>query len=119
MQAVDITVQTNAEPEALQGTVMIVFTEVATPLDAKVSGKAKRPSAPGAVLAEMERELKQARQEARIARDEMQIFQEEARCANEELQSTNEELQSTNEEMQTLNKSLMPRWATCPGRTMT
>ncbi len=106
MQAVDITVQTIAEPEGLRGSVMIVFTDVATPLDAKPSGKAKRPSTPGAVLAQMERELQQAREEARIARDEMQIFQEEARCANEELQSTNEELQSTNEELQSTNEEM-------------
>jgi two-component system CheB/CheR fusion protein len=106
MQAVDITVQTIAEPEGLRGSVLIVFTDVATPLDAKPSGKAKRPSAPGEVLAQMERELQQAREEARIARDEMQIFQEEARCANEELQSTNEELQSTNEELQSTNEEM-------------
>ena len=58
------------------------------------------------MLAQMERELEQARQEARITRDEMQTFQEEARCANEEMQSMNEELQSTNEELQMLNHEL-------------
>jgi hypothetical protein len=31
VQAVDITVQPISEPEALQGMVMIVFTDVATP----------------------------------------------------------------------------------------
>ncbi len=104
-QAVDITVQAAAEPEALRGSVMIVFTDVATSLEAKVSGKAKRSSA-AAVMVQMERELEQARQEARNSRDEMQTLQEEAKCANEELQSTNEELQSTNEELQTLNHEL-------------
>ena len=104
MQAVDITVQAIAEPEALRGSVMIVFTDVATSAEAKVSRKAKQSS--GAALIQMERELEQARQEARITRDEMQIFQEEARCANEEMQSMNEELQSTNEELQMLNHEL-------------
>ncbi len=70
----------------------------------KVSGKAKRSTSD--MLAQMERELEQARQEARITRDEMQTFQEEARCANEEMQSMNEELQSTNEELQMLNHEL-------------
>ena len=106
MQAVDITVQTIAEPEALRGSVMIVFTDVATPPEAKVSGKAKRSSAAGTALAQMEQELQQARQEVQIARDEMQIFQEEARSANEEMQSTNEELQSTNEELQSTNEEM-------------
>jgi two-component system CheB/CheR fusion protein len=102
--AVDITVQAIAEPSALRGSVMIVFTDVATPRELRASGKANRSTSE--MLAQMERELEQARQEARITRDEMQTFQEEARCANEEMQSMNEELQSTNEELQMLNHEL-------------
>jgi hypothetical protein len=106
IQAVDITVQMIAEPEGLRGSVMIVFSDVATTPEVKVTVQAKRPSATRAVLAQMERELQQARQDLRIARDEMQIFQEEARSANEEMQSMNEELQSTNEELQSTNEEL-------------
>ena len=84
---------------------MIVFTDVATSSEAKVSGKAKRSSTAAAQV-QLERELELARQEAKITRDEMQIFQEEAKSANEELQSMNEELQSANEELQTLNHEL-------------
>jgi hypothetical protein len=102
--AVDITVQAIAEPSALRGSVMIVFTDVATLRELRGSGKATRSTSE--MLAQMERELEQARQEARITRDEMQTFQEEARCANEEMQSMNEELQSTNEELQMLNHEL-------------
>jgi len=104
MQSVDITIQGIAEPEALRGSVMIVFTDVAPSPESKVLGKAKRSSA--AAQVQVERELEQARQEAKITRDEMQIFQEEAKSANEELQSMNEELQSANEELQTLNHEL-------------
>jgi two-component system CheB/CheR fusion protein len=104
MQVVDITVQAIAEPAALRGSVMIVFTDVAMAHEVKGSGKATRSSS--VMLMQMERELEQARQEARITRDEMQTFQEEARCANEEMQSMNEELQSTNEELQMLNHEL-------------
>jgi chemotaxis methyl-accepting protein methylase len=103
-QAVDITVQAIAEPSALRGSVMIVFTDVATPPEARESSQASRSSS--TMLAQMERELEQARQEARSVRGEMQTFQEEARCANEEMQSMNEELQSTNEELQMLNHEL-------------
>ena len=85
MQGVDITIQAIVEPEALRGSVIIVFRDVATLPHAKVSGKARRSTA--GVLVQMERELEQARQEVRVSRDEMQIFQEEARCANEEMQS--------------------------------
>jgi two-component system CheB/CheR fusion protein len=104
MHMVDVTVQAIVEPKALSGSVMIVFTDLATTAGANVSSKAKRSS--GAALAQMERELEQARQEARITRDEMQTFEEEARCATEEMQSMNEELQSTNEELQMLNHEL-------------
>jgi two-component system CheB/CheR fusion protein len=104
MLAVDITVQAIAEPSALRGSVMIVFTDVATLRELRGSGKATRSTSD--MLAQMERELEQSRQEARITRDEMQTFQEEARCANEEMQSMNEELQSTNEELQMLNHEL-------------
>jgi len=104
MHTVDVTVQAIAEPRALRGSVMIVFTDVRTTAGVNVPGKAKQSSSPA--LAQMERELEQARQEARITRDEMQTFEEEARCATEEMQSMNEELQSTNEELQMLNHEL-------------
>ncbi len=106
MQTVDVTVQAISEPEVLRGTVMIVFTDIATPPKAKVSGKVEQRTAGSVVLAQMERELEQARQEVRITRDEMEILQKEARCANEEVQSTNEELQSANEEMQSTNEEM-------------
>jgi two-component system CheB/CheR fusion protein len=105
IQTVDVTVQAIGEPAALRGSVMIVFTDVATPLETKMGGKTRRSST-AAALIQIEQELERARHEVRNTREEMQIFQEEARCANEELQSMNEELQSTNEELQTLNHEL-------------
>jgi two-component system CheB/CheR fusion protein len=104
MHTVDVTVQTITEPKALRGSVMIVFSNLGTIAGASASSKPSRAS--GSALAQMERELEQARQEARIAHDEMQTFEEEARCATEEMQSMNEELQSTNEELQMLNHEL-------------
>ena len=90
---------------------IIVFTEVPAPLKAKSPGRTTRRVSDGAVLAQLEDQLRQSREETRIARAEMQVFKEEAHSANEELQSTNEELQSTNEDestrgMQTLNYEL-------------
>ena len=112
-QAVNLTVQSLKEPEALRGLVMIVFTDVAKPPETKVSGKAKRTPASGALLAQMEQELQQCREDLHTTREEMQTSQEELKSSNEELQSTNEELQSTNEElttskeeMQSLNEEL-------------
>jgi chemotaxis methyl-accepting protein methylase len=111
-QAVDITIEPVQEPEALQGTVMVVFTDVASP-EMEPSGKAKRTTARPAALAQREQELRRAREDLQTTREQMQTSQEELRSANEEMQSTNEELQSTNEElttskeeMQSLNEEL-------------
>jgi two-component system CheB/CheR fusion protein len=104
------------EPEPLRGLIMIVFTDVATPLEIQVPsrpGKAGKNHAPSARVRELGRKYQQARLEAQTIREEMQTSQEELRSTNEEQQSTNEELQSTNEElttskeeMQSLNEEL-------------
>ncbi|WP_349431532.1 chemotaxis protein CheB [Methylomarinum sp. Ch1-1] len=107
-QAIDLTVQAIAHPEALSGLVLVVFTDVAMP----TAGKASRKSSnAGQKLLQVE--LQQAHEEIQTLREEMQTSQEELRSSNEELQSTNEELQSSNEElttskeeMQSLNEEL-------------
>ena len=108
-QHVDVSIQRIDEPGPLQGLVMIVFTDVATPVPAK----AFKTPAKSARLTQAELELHRVRAESRATHEEMQTSQEEIRSANEELQSTNEELQSTNEElttskeeMQSLNEEL-------------
>jgi two-component system CheB/CheR fusion protein len=108
-QHVDVSVQRLDEAGPLHGLVMIVFSDVATPVPAK----AFKAPANSARLTEAELELHRVRAEARATHEEMQTSQEEIRSANEELQSTNEELQSTNEElttskeeMQSLNEEL-------------
>ena len=105
-QQVTITAQRVERPEALQGMVMIVFYDVAAPLEIKGSGRGKSASAAGSRIAELEQELGQSREEMRSAREEMQTSQEELKSANEELQSTNEELQSTNEELTTSKEEM-------------
>ena len=106
MQVVNVTVQPLAEPEAMKGMAMIVFKDVATPPAMKPSNKAERVSARSAQMAELERDLEQARQEAQTVREEMQTSQEELKSANEELQSSNEELQSANEELTTSKEEM-------------
>jgi two-component system CheB/CheR fusion protein len=114
MMTVDITVQAIAEPEALRGMVMIVFTGVATLPEQKATGRWSRTAPAGtAKVLKLEQELQQACEDLQTTREEMQSSQEELKSANEELQSTNEELQSTNEElttsreeMQSLNEEL-------------
>ena len=112
-QFVDVTIRRLEEPEALQGLIMIVFTDVPPPGPIKASGKVPSPHVRNVRTADLEQELLRARAEARATHEEMQTSQEELRSTNEELQSTNEELQSTNEElttsreeMQSLNEEL-------------
>ncbi|MCX6914432.1 MAG: PAS domain-containing protein [Verrucomicrobia bacterium] len=105
-QTVDLMLQVVQKPESLQGLVMIVFTDVETPLENKGSGKAKHPPATSAQLAALEQDLDQLRQELRTTREEMQTFQEEAKSSHEELQSANEELHSTNEELTTSKEEM-------------
>jgi two-component system CheB/CheR fusion protein len=105
-QCVDVTIQRLDEPGALQGLMMIVFTDVVTPVAARDAGRPPKAHARSAQLAELERELLRVRGEARATHEEMQTSQEELRSANEELQSTNEELQSTNEELTTSKEEM-------------
>lgn len=115
-QFVDVSVQRLEQPEPLKGLVMIVFTDVAAPLEPKASGRsapAGKKQARSVKVEELQRKYQQARLEAQTIREEMQTAQEELRSTNEEQQSTNEELQSTNEElttskeeMQSLNEEL-------------
>ncbi len=103
---VDVTIQRLAEPESLQGFVIIVFTDTAAPAAANPAGRPAKPQTHHPRLAELEQELLQVRGEARATHEEMQTSQEELRSANEELQSTNEELQSTNEELTTSKEEM-------------
>ena len=103
---VDVTLQTLAEPPALQGMVLIVFTEVPPPLQGEAPEAAKPSGRIAARLAMLAQERQQAREDLQITREEMQTAQEELKSTNEELQSTNEELQSTNEELTTSKEEM-------------
>jgi two-component system CheB/CheR fusion protein len=110
---VDITLQLIEKPEAIKGTIMLVFSEVTDfpkPASRKskagIQGKTFREQ-------ELELELQRVNEELQTTREEMTTTQEELKSTNEEMQSTNEELQSTNEEltsskeeMQSLNEEL-------------
>jgi len=110
---VNLTVQRLEAPEPLRGLVMIVFADVAAPLETKAPARSRIGPGSSTRLAEIERKHQQVCMELQTTREEMQTSQEELRSTNEEMQSTNEELQSTNEElttskeeMQSLNEEL-------------
>jgi two-component system CheB/CheR fusion protein len=105
-QIVDITVQPVTSPEALQGMVMVVFTDVAKESATKPARSSARATVHHARLTAMAQELQQAHEDLQATRDEMQTSQEELKSTNEELQSMNEELQSTNEELTTSKEEM-------------
>ena len=110
---INVNIQWIDKPEALSGTVMIIFTDVPEIETARLqTGKGKRLLS-SKRQSELEKELQHTREEMQSTLEEMQTSQEELKSSNEELQSTNEELQSTNEElttskeeMQSLNEEL-------------
>lgn len=106
---VDVTVQTLTEPEALQGTVMIVFTDVPEAPEAPEAPASAPPRGGvhrGREAAALQRELDEARAGLQALRSEVQAMREEMQSSHEELKSSNEELQSTNEELQSTNEEL-------------
>ena len=103
-QLVNVTIQLLSGPNALQGMVMIIFTDIAAMPQTKMTGKLRGRDV--ARMAEQEKELEQARHEVQSMREEMQTSQEELKSSNEELQSTNEEIQSTNEELTTSKEEM-------------
>ncbi|OFX21648.1 MAG: chemotaxis protein CheB [Anaeromyxobacter sp. RBG_16_69_14] len=105
-QGVDLTVKPLQDPDALRGTCLVVFRDVAAAPATGDGGRRGRRAQRLAPLAVLEREVKQLHDELRNTREDMQTSQEELRSANEELQSTNEELQSTNEELTTSKEEM-------------
>jgi len=102
-QLVNIVIEPLSTQNSLNGMVMIIFTDVASD---PLAGMVAKLHPDATRLAEMEREIGQARQEVQSVREEMQTSQEELKSTNEEMQSTNEELQSTNEELTTSKEEL-------------
>jgi len=108
VQGVDVTVQPLHEPAALQGTVMIVFRDVAAP-PLRSGRRTAASAAPASHTAEVQQcrdEIQSLREENRASREELQSANEELQSTNEELQSANEELTTSKEEMQSMNEEL-------------
>ncbi|MDP1622658.1 MAG: chemotaxis protein CheB [Bacteroidales bacterium] len=112
-QSLSVKIQWIDKPEPLNGTVMIIFTDIPETAEIKLRNKKEKDTLQNTRLSELEKELQASHTEMQNILEEMQTSQEELKSTNEELQSTNEELQSTNEElttskeeMQSLNEEL-------------
>ena len=112
-RTLNVNIQWIAKPELLNGTIMIIFTDVPEVKDNKPPASGGENAPFNSRQLELEKELQDMREEMQNSFEEMQTSQEELKSTNEELQSANEELQSTNEEltsskeeMQSLNEEL-------------
>jgi two-component system CheB/CheR fusion protein len=105
-QTLNVNIQWIDKPDPLNGTVMIIFTDVPEMSDLKLRNKKVKNTFTGTRQSELENELQHAREEVQNTLEEMQTSQEELKSTNEELQSTNEELQSTNEELTTSKEEM-------------
>jgi PAS domain S-box len=112
-QTVNVNIERIDKPEILNGSVMIIFTDVTEIADVHLPPKLNKKAIDNIRQKELENELQRTREEIQNTLEEVQTSQEELKSTNEELQSTNEELQSTNEElttskeeMQSLNEEL-------------
>jgi len=103
--AVRISIEPLAEPKALDGMLMVVFSDIVT-VPVQAANAALGEAGHDARVAELMLELARSREEHQATREEMQTSQEELKSANEELQSANEELTTSREEMQSMNEEL-------------
>ena len=97
---VNLAVRKLAEPEALQGLLLVTFETVRT------DKTAVRKVAPARAAAPLKKGESRLRQELEFTKQRLQRTIEELQTSNEELKSSNEEMQSTNEELQSTNEEL-------------
>lgn len=103
---VDITFQAIEKPDAVKGTIMIVFADVKVlTKNANIKSKTEKQTS-NIREQESQVELQRTLEDLQNTREEMQTSQEELKATNEELQSSNEELQSTNEELTTAKEEM-------------
>jgi len=118
-RSIELRVRPVEVPEAGRGTLLVLFDELAPPVEVAT------PAEPGSqhfepVVREMEDELHRNREQLRTtieqyetsleelkaSNEELHAINEELRSATEELETSKEELQSVNEELTTLNHEL-------------
>ncbi|MGE5893148.1 MAG: PAS domain-containing protein, partial [bacterium] len=106
-QTINLTVSYVKKPEYLEGLLMAVFRD-ATPPKMEKTTKLKSVAKERASqrTAELEYELRSAKEHLQTVIEELETSNEELKSMNEELQSSNEELQSTNEELETSKEEL-------------
>ncbi len=105
-RAVDIALEPLDRPAALEGSVLIDFSEPDSAPNPLADGSPRPPPSESLLLVRAHEEAEFLRNELQTMREDRQTAQEEMMSSNEELQSINEELQSTNEELTTSREEM-------------
>ena len=98
IQLVNLIVRPLSEIDDDGSLLMIIFQDVSS---VNIPVSEERESEGGAIVQQLEDELRTVKEHLRSTIEELETSNEELKSANEELLSMNEELQSSNEEMQT------------------
>ncbi|MGB5834837.1 MAG: CheR family methyltransferase [Thiohalocapsa sp.] len=101
---VQIRVRPLYEPPAMDGLILVSFTDIERPSTDGPNGESQEDD--GALTQQLERELKATREDLQSSIEELESANEELKASNEEAMSTNEELQSANEELETSKEEL-------------
>jgi two-component system CheB/CheR fusion protein len=97
---------TRHRAERAGGELTLITFEPVAPIKLKGKKQARMAPSDRGRVAQLERELRDARQRLQTTVDEMQSSNEELKSYNEEVQSVNEELQSANEELESSKEEL-------------
>jgi two-component system CheB/CheR fusion protein len=103
---VNLTVKPVKEPVEMQGSLLIIFEEMAVLKKGTTSKKTHFDKNTEKHIKDLEHELKSTKENLRSTIEELETSNEELKSTNEEMQSTNEEMQSSNEELETSKEEM-------------
>lgn len=105
-QLINLTVMPIKEPEAMNGSFLIIFEDIQPGKKEPASKKTRIEKKSGNIIKELERELSSTKENLKTIIEELEASNEELKSTNEEFQSTNEEIQSSNEELETSKEEM-------------
>jgi two-component system, chemotaxis family, CheB/CheR fusion protein len=100
IDSVRVTVEPVAEPTAMEGLLLVTFTDEQPLVASDTAAADESPSL------QLQRELEATREDLESSIEELESSNEELKASNEEVMSMNEELQSTNEELESSKEEL-------------
>ncbi len=105
-QSIALTVAPMPERDGTDPLFVVIFADLGPPVAAPERARGEIDLHADDAIAQLERELRDARERLQATNEEYETATEQLKSANEEMVSVNEELQSTNEELETSKEEL-------------